>query len=311
MDMWSEGGWDLHVLLMNNSTQRTFSPLLTVGKCSRLPVGDGTFLRVHDMKHSDGLIGMSRQQFSLLVQTPEWRLFVLLRHMYDKGGNWDDSLATGDLVAPTGARNGHYLTVAACVSFFGMHAKPRNQLLKEFCADEDAVSDAEMEDAAPSSSLDEKLPKPEPTPDPEPTPNPPNPPTPKPKPDPDDRWLSLIMGMACALIFCKPHVFGASEPADLPDGAYWFVVGGWEVIVIAPYQSVPGIREAWKGELDGLRVDAAPLASTETAVRVDMAGLRLSLPKSADGSFDAVAYYEGRAAEAEAVLPNGWPNAGW
>ena len=114
--------------------------------------------------------------------------------------------------------------------------------------------------------------------------------------------------MACALIFCRRYVLGASEPADLPDGAYWFVVGGWEVIVIVPYQSVPGIRDAWRGELAGLRFDAAPLVSTERAVRVDMADLTLSLP--GDGSFDAVAYYEGRAVEAEAILPSGWPNAG-
>ena len=36
-------------------------------------------------------------------------------------------------------------------------------------------------------------------------------------------------------------------------------------------------------------------------MRVDVAGLQLSLPRSADGSFDADAYYAGRAAEAEAV----------
>ena len=302
MDMWSEGGWDLHVLLMNNSTNRSFSPLLTVGKRSRLPLGDGSFLRVHDMKLSSGVIGLSCEQFSLLVQTPEWRLFVLLRLMYNNGGNWDPSFISGDLVPPTGARKCHFLTVRACLGFFGMEATPRSRLLWDLGADEDSDSDAEMEDAAPSSSPDEKTPKPEPTPEPEPTPNPPNPPTPK--PDPDDRWLSLIMGMACALIFCKPHVFGASEPADLPDGAYWFVVGGWEVIVIAPYQSVPGIRDAWEAELAGLRFDAAPLVSTEKAVRVDMADLALP-------AFERVAYYEGRVAEAEAVLPRGWPKAGW
>ena len=101
--MWSEGGWDLHVLLMDNNTNRTFSPLLTVGKRSLLPMGDGTSLRVHDMKYTRTLIGMTRAEFSLLVQTPEWRLLVLLRHMYDCGGNWDPSLATGPLVPPTGA----------------------------------------------------------------------------------------------------------------------------------------------------------------------------------------------------------------
>ena len=119
------------------------------------------------------------------------------------------------------------------------------------------------------------------------------------------------MGMACALIFSRRCLPGASKPTDLPSGVYWFLVGGWEVIVIVPYQSVPGIRDAWQGELAGLQHDAAPLVSTDTAVRVDMAGLRLSLPRSADGSFDAVAYYEGCAAEAEAILPAGWPNAGW
>ena len=121
--MWSEGGWDLHVLLMDNNTNRTFSPLLTVGKCSRLPVGDGTSLRVHDMKSSGGLIGMSCAQFSLLVQTPEWRLFVLLRKVYNNGGNWDPSFISGDLVPPTGARDCHGLTVKACLHFFGMIAK--------------------------------------------------------------------------------------------------------------------------------------------------------------------------------------------
>ena len=99
-------------------------------------------------------------------------------------------------------------------------------------------------------------------------------------------------------------MLGASRPADLPDGAYWFVVDGWEVIVIVPYQSVPGIRDAWEAELAGLRVDAAPLVSTETAVRVDRADLTLP-------AFEPIVYYEGRATEAEAVLPNGWPNAGW
>ena len=114
--------------------------------------------------------------------------------------------------------------------------------------------------------------------------------------------------MACALIFCKRHVLGASRPADLPDEAYWFVVGGWEVIVIVPYQSVPGIRGAWRRELAGLRVDAAPLVSTETAVRVDIAGLRLSLPKTGDGSFDPRAYYAARVEEGPArrSRPQGW-----
>ena len=96
-------------------------------------------------------------------------------------------------------------------------------------------------------------------------------------------------------------MLGASRPTNLPLGAHWFVVGDWEVIVIMPYQSVPGIRDAWQDELRGLQLDAAPLVSTETAVRVDVAGLQLSLPRSADGSFDADAYYAGRAAEAEAV----------
>ena len=114
--------------------------------------------------------------------------------------------------------------------------------------------------------------------------------------------------MACAIILSRRCLPGASKPTDLPDGAYWFVVGGWEVIVIVPYQTIPGIRDAWRDELGGLQHDAAPLVSTETAVRVDVAGLTLSLP--GDGSFDAVAYYEGRAAEAEAILPSGWPNAG-
>ena len=98
--------------------------------------------------------------------------------------------------------------------------------------------------------------------------------------------------MACALIFARRCLRGATRPADLPDEAYWFVVGGWEVIVIVPYQSVPGIRDAWRDALAGLRFDPAPLTSTEKAVRVDMADLRLSLP--GDGSFDAVAYYAGR-----------------
>ena len=112
MDMWSGGGWDLHVLLMNNNTLRDFSPLLTVGKRSLFDLGNGTFLRVHDMKKSSsGLIGMSRQQFALLVQTPEWRLFVLLRMVYNNGGNWNPSFISGDLVPPTGARNCHALTV--------------------------------------------------------------------------------------------------------------------------------------------------------------------------------------------------------
>ena len=110
--------------------------------------------------------------------------------------------------------------------------------------------------------------------------------------------------MACALIFARRCLRGATRPADLPDEAYWFVVGGWEVIVIVPYQSVPGIRDAWRGELAGLRFDAARLVSTDTAVRVDMADLALP-------AFERVAYYEGRVAEAEDVLPNGWPNSGW
>ena len=110
--------------------------------------------------------------------------------------------------------------------------------------------------------------------------------------------------MACALILSKRWLPGASRPADLPDEAYWFVVGGWEVIVIVPYQSVPGIRDAWQDELCDLQLDAAPLVSTETAVRVDMADLALP-------AFERVAYYEGRAAEAEAILPNGWPKSGW
>ena len=116
--------------------------------------------------------------------------------------------------------------------------------------------------------------------------------------------------MACAIILSRRCLAGASKPTDLPDGVYWFLVGDWEVIVIMPYQSVPGIRDAWRGELAGLRFDAARLMSTDTAVRVDMADLTLSLPSSGDGSFDAIAYYEGRATEAEAVLPRGWPNAG-
>ena len=99
-------------------------------------------------------------------------------------------------------------------------------------------------------------------------------------------------------------MLGASRPTNLPLGAHWFVVGDWEVIVIMPYQSVPGIRDAWQDELRDLQLDAAPLVSTETAVRVDMADLTLP-------AFEPVAYYEGRAAEAEAVLPNGWPNCGW
>ena len=94
-------------------------------------------------------------------------------------------------------------------------------------------------------------------------------------------------------------MLGASRPTNLPPGAHWFVVGDWEVIVIMPYQSVPGIRDAWQDELRGLQLDAAPLVSTERAVRVDMADLTLSLP--GDGSFDADAYYAARAAEAEAV----------
>ena len=110
--------------------------------------------------------------------------------------------------------------------------------------------------------------------------------------------------MACALIFARRCLRGATRPADLPDEAYWFVVGGWEVIVIVPYQSVPGIRDAWRDALAGLRFDPAPLVSTDTAVRVDMADLALP-------AFERVAYYEGRAAEAEAILPNGWPNSGW
>ena len=100
-------------------------------------------------------------------------------------------------------------------------------------------------------------------------------------------------------------MLGASRPADLPDEAYWFVVGGWEVIVIVPYQSVPGIRDAWQDELRGLQLDAARLVSTDTAVRVDMADLRLSLPRSADGSFDADAYYAACVAEADAI-PGRW-----
>ena len=111
--------------------------------------------------------------------------------------------------------------------------------------------------------------------------------------------------MACAIILSRRCLPGASKPTDLPDGAYWFVVGGWEVIVIVPYQSVPGIRDAWQGELAGLQFDAAPLVSTNTAVRVDMADLRLSLPRSADGSFDADAYYAKCVAEAEAI-PGRW-----
>ena len=111
--------------------------------------------------------------------------------------------------------------------------------------------------------------------------------------------------MACALILSKRWLPGASRPADLPDEAYWFVVGGWEVIVIVPYQTIPGILDAWRGELDGLRFSAVPLLSTDTAVRVDMADLALP-------AFERVAYYEGRVAEAaSAVLPNGWPNSGW
>ena len=98
--------------------------------------------------------------------------------------------------------------------------------------------------------------------------------------------------MACALIFARRCLRGATRPADLPDEAYWFVVGGWEVIVIVPYQSVPGIRDAWRGELAGLRFDAARLVSTDTAVRVDMADLTLP-------AFDADTYYAGRATEAE------------
>ena len=108
--------------------------------------------------------------------------------------------------------------------------------------------------------------------------------------------------MACALIFARRCLRGATRPADLPDEAYWFVVDGWEVIVIVPYQSVPGIRDAWRGELAGLRVDASPLVSTEKAVRVDMADLRLSLPKTGDGSFDADAYYARCATEVENVV---------
>ena len=111
--------------------------------------------------------------------------------------------------------------------------------------------------------------------------------------------------MACAIILSRRCLPGASKPTDLPDGAYWFVVGGWEVIVIVPYQSVPGIRDAWRDALAGLRFDPAPLVSTDTAVRVDMAGLRLSLPRSADGSFDADAYYAACVAEADAI-PGRW-----
>ena len=110
--------------------------------------------------------------------------------------------------------------------------------------------------------------------------------------------ISLLLGMACALILSRRCLSGASKPTDLPDGAYWFVVGGWEVIVIVPYQSIPGIRDAWEKELAGLRVDAAPLTSTDTAVRVDMADLTLP-------AFDADAYYAGRVAEAEAI-PGHW-----
>ena len=111
--------------------------------------------------------------------------------------------------------------------------------------------------------------------------------------------------MACAIILSRRCLFGASKPTDLPNGVYWFLVGDWEVIVIMPYQSVPGIRDAWQDELRGLQLDAAPLVSTVTAVRVDMAGLRLSLPRSADGSFDADAYYAGCVAEADAT-PGRW-----
>ena len=109
--------------------------------------------------------------------------------------------------------------------------------------------------------------------------------------------------MACALIFARRCLRGATRPADLPDEAYWFVVGGWEVIVIVPYQSVPGIRDAWRGELAGLRFDAARLMSTDTAVRVDMADLTLP-------AFDADAYYAARAAEAERVVRTA-SSAGW
>ena len=104
--------------------------------------------------------------------------------------------------------------------------------------------------------------------------------------------------MACAIILSRRCLPGASKPTDLPDGVYWFLVGGWEVIVIVPYQTIPGILDAWRGELDGLRFSAVPLLSTDTAVRVDMADLALP-------AFDLVAYYEGRAAEAEAGLPKG------
>ena len=111
--------------------------------------------------------------------------------------------------------------------------------------------------------------------------------------------------MACAIILSRRCLAGASKPTDLPDGVYWFLVGDWEVIVIMPYQSVPGIRDAWQDELRDLQLDAAPLVSTDTAVRVDMADLALP-------AFERVAYYEGRVAEAaSAVLPNGWPNSGW
>lgn len=286
MDTWSGGGWTLYVKLMDNNTERTFSPLLCVGTRSLLPLGNGTHLRVHDMKTNRGLVGMSREQFSLLVQSPEWHLFVLLRRVYDNGGNWDASFIIGDLVPPTGARNYHGLTVQACQRFFGMQATPRKKLLEELGMDSDSDDDddVKMEDAPPSPP-DEKPPKPEPTPPP--TPDPPPDPPPDPEPKPDDRWLSLIMGMACALILSRRREPGAAEPVDLPAGACWFVVGGWEVIVMMPYQSVPGIREAWQAELAGLRDDAAPLVSMDTTVRVNVADLRLP-------PFDARIYYEAR-----------------
>ena len=63
--------------------------------------------------------------------------------------------------------------------------------------------------------------------------------------------------MACAIILSRRCLPGASKPTDLPDGVYWFLVGGWEVIVIVPYQSVPGIRDAWQDELRDLHDPAA------------------------------------------------------
>lgn len=74
MTLFASGGWQLVVMLVDNSTDMARSPLFLLGERSRSsqPI-DGDWRTVSSLQHGGQVIGMSDACFAFLLMTPEWR----------------------------------------------------------------------------------------------------------------------------------------------------------------------------------------------------------------------------------------------